>query len=102
MAGLSLKAGSIAVALCLNVPLPAIWAQGQLCVPVPELAAAACPYAQVWKPTDTQLEAILSAHEEWVEKLKSHSFSAQWAAQNQEGRATLCNADLQNINLSNK
>jgi hypothetical protein len=52
-----------------------------------EGASQACPNPVGWKPTDEQLNIILSDHNEWVAKWPAKYFKAEWAAQNPGGEA---------------
>jgi hypothetical protein len=71
---------------CLGMLLAApTWAQEQ---PSKET----CPHAKGWRPTDEELQKILSDHRQWVAKRLPSVGGAPPALA--EGRANLCNADL--------
>jgi hypothetical protein len=88
-----MRLGSLAILLSFSLPLPvACWAQAAqktLCLPVQAPPEETCPHTEKWTPNATELEAILAAHEQWVERWKAQSFSKEWADQNQGGRAIL-------------
>ena len=62
-------------------------------------ATQACPNPVGWKPTDEQLKSILSDHSRWITTWKSKDFDPGWAAENAQGRANLCHADLRKAEL---
>jgi Pentapeptide repeats (8 copies) len=55
-----------------------------------------CPHPEGWRPTEEELQRILSDHKHWTEKWKG----TEWAVRNAEGKANLCNVDLRDANLS--
>lgn len=62
-----------------------------------------CPHPKGWKPSEDELQRILSLHKEWAEKwggLASRDLLLKFAAEN-PGRANLCNVDLQRFKLNN-
>ena len=65
-----------------------------------------CPNAKEWRPTNKQLEQILTLHQQWMDEKvanrdRRQSFD-EWAARNPEGRANLCNADLSMMDLHDR
>jgi uncharacterized protein YjbI with pentapeptide repeats len=75
--------------LGLLVTLPT-WAQEQ--------PPQTCPHREGWKPTETELQRIVSDHSQWVEKWKA---VGDWiAVAPPEGRANLCNANLREVELN--
>jgi uncharacterized protein YjbI with pentapeptide repeats len=54
-----------------------------------------CSHPKSWKPTNGELQRMLSDHRRWVEKWKAAGGQAP-----PEGRANLCNADLREVELS--
>jgi uncharacterized protein YjbI with pentapeptide repeats len=76
--------------------------QKEVCLPAFKHPEQACPHTEKWTPTTTDLESILETHEQWVEKWRANSFSEDWATNNNQGRANLCNADLQNIQFKKR
>ena len=53
-----------------------------------------CPHPQFWKPTQEELQRIVSDHRQWLEGLKGQG------PQKGTGLANLCNADLTGVDLS--
>src|SRR5262245_24395134 len=71
-----------------------IWAQEQ--------SQATCPHPKSWKPTSEELQRVVAAHHQWLEKIKEWEQKVKAAPAMPfpvEGRANLCNADLQEANL---
>src|SRR5687768_9193093 len=61
----------------------------------------ACPHEIEWTPTEEMLKQVLSDHRQWVERWNKAGRSDEWTAQNPQGRANLCNADLRGAELNN-
>ncbi len=57
-----------------------------------------CPHPSNWKPTNDELQQVLSEHRRWAEKEHHELFDRPPAVS--EGRANLCNADLRNAELN--
>jgi len=54
-----------------------------------------------WEPTGEQLQQILSDHTRWLNSLPTDEFPEPYSqAQNTEGRANLCNANLSQADLN--
>src|SRR4051794_21136637 len=60
----------------------------------------ACPHNELWKPSSDELKQILDAHHQWAEEWRKNSFYNQWAEQLPQGRANLCEADLDGVQLN--
>jgi hypothetical protein len=61
-----------------------------------QLTQETCPHPKGWKPTNGELQRVLSDHRQWVEKQKTTP-PGQTPS---EGRANLCNADLGGAKLN--
>jgi uncharacterized protein YjbI with pentapeptide repeats len=56
-----------------------------------------CPHPKGWKPTDGELQRVLSDHRLWVEKQKT---APPGSAAPPDGRVNLCNANLREVELN--
>jgi hypothetical protein len=77
------------VSLLVGTPTPA--EQG----PLKEMV---CPHPRNWKPTSTELQRMLSEHDQWTGKEPFEMYDHP--PKRTEGRANLCNADLRNAELN--
>jgi uncharacterized protein YjbI with pentapeptide repeats len=57
-----------------------------------------CPHPSRWKPTNDELQRMLSEHRQWLKKEHYDLFDRP--PDRTEGRANLCNADLRNAELN--
>jgi uncharacterized protein YjbI with pentapeptide repeats len=70
---------------------------------------ATCPHPEGWKPTEKDLQRILSNHKQWAQHLEKWILEQTLAvdpepvlpkwAESISGRANLCNVDLNNVKL---
>src|SRR5262249_15757846 len=60
-----------------------------------QLTQETCPHPKFWKPTNGELQRILSDHRQWVEKQRTTPRGQTPS----EGGANLCNADLRQLVL---
>jgi uncharacterized protein YjbI with pentapeptide repeats len=56
-----------------------------------------CPHPKGWKPTNEELQRILSDHQRWAERWQVRKWEKP---SDSEGRANLCNADLVEVDLN--
>jgi uncharacterized protein YjbI with pentapeptide repeats len=78
------------------------WAQTPppaACTVTPSQAEHDCPHPPSWVPSQQDLERMLGRHKQWSKDWSAAGFNGAWAAQNGEGRAKLCNANLKGANL---
>jgi uncharacterized protein YjbI with pentapeptide repeats len=57
-----------------------------------------CPHPRNWKPTNDELQRVVSEHRRWTKK--EHYEVSDDPPDGSEGRANLCNADLRNAELN--
>jgi len=67
-----------------------------LLIGMPTSAQETCPHPEGWKPTDAELQQVLSDHRQWVQKQET----APPGVAPSDGRANLCNADLRQVELN--
>jgi hypothetical protein len=63
-------------------------------------AQETCPHPENWRPTDEELQRIVSDNKKWAEKWTGEMLVTQWAAHDSAGRANLCNANLREVKLN--
>jgi hypothetical protein len=54
----------------------------------------ACPHEIGWTPSGEEIKKIFLDHQQWLERWRTADHQDEWATHNPQGRANLCNANL--------